>query len=212
VLFGDVNPSGKLPYTMAKSEAQYEQLGIANPVRTEWERDVHYSEGLHLGYRGFDRDGLTPQFAFGHGLSYTQFAYGDISVTPAISDGTEPIRVSFRLTNTGSVAGAEVAQAYLAVPDGHGEPLRKLVGFRKVALDPGESRDVEVVIDPFDVTYPLAKWDNGNHLWQTIGGTFTAHVGTSSRDLPLHATFEIRPLAAPTASAGGEPYAYGSQA
>jgi beta-glucosidase len=210
VLFGDVNPSGKLPYTMAQSEDQYEQIGIANPVRTEWNRDVHYAEGLHLGYRGFDRHGLTPQFPFGHGLSYTRFDYEALTATPQHSDGTEPIRFAFRLTNVGSRAGAEVAQAYLEVPEGYGEPLRKLVGFQKVVLEAGESREVEIVIDPFDVTHPLARWDNDSHLWHTIGGLYTVHVGTSSRDLPLRARFEIHPVERPLPGGGATPYLYGS--
>ena len=208
VLFGDVNPSGKLPYTMARGEEQYEQIGIANPVRTEWNKDVHYSEGLHLGYRGFDRAGLEPQFPFGFGLSYTQFTLEALTAAPAHSDGTEPIRFAFRLTNVGARRGAEVVQAYLAVPDGHGEPLRKLAGFRKVLLEPGESRELEIVLDPLDVMHPLARWDDDAHLWRTIGGVYTVHLGTSSRDLPLQATFEIHPIEPARLADNGTAYAY----
>ncbi|MFH8253061.1 glycoside hydrolase family 3 protein [Microbacterium sp. B2969] len=211
VLFGEVNPSGKLPYTMAQSEQQYARIGIQNPVRTEWSKDVHYVEGLHLGYRGFDRHELVPQYPFGHGLSYTRFAFDGIVVTPEHSNGFEPIRVAFQLANVGETAGAEVAQAYLEVPDGHGEPVRKLVAFRKVFLQPGETTEVELVIDPFDVTYPLARWDNGAHLWRTIGGVYTVRVGSSSRDLPLSATFEIHPIPEPTTEVGGTAYAYVAQ-
>lgn len=210
VLFGDVNPSGKLPYTMAHSEDQYAAIGIGNPVHNESNLDVHYTEGLHLGYRGFDRHGLTPRFPFGHGLSYTTFNYDDLVVSPQSSDGTEPIRATFTLSNTGSVAGAEVAQAYLAVPEGLGEPVRKLVGFAKVWLEPGESRQVEIVIDPYDVTHPLAWWDADAHLWQTIGGTHTLHVGASSRDLRLQTTFEIYPKQAPGVIGSATPFVYTS--
>lgn len=207
VLFGDVNPSGKLPYTMAQSEEQYETIGIANPVRTEWNRDVVYAEGLHLGYRGFDRHGLTPQFPFGHGLSYTQFHFSDLSVDQPESDGTTPVVIRFTLSNVGSRAGAEVAQVYLAVPDGYGEPLRKLVGFAKVFLASGESREVEISIDPYGPAHPLARWDEGGHTWRTIGGEYTVHIGASSRDLRLSATFVVH---APeiVEQPQGEAYAY----
>ena len=152
VLFGDVSPSGKLPYTMARGESQYAEIGVDNPVATEANVDVPYREGRFLGYRGFDAVGLTPQFPFGHGLSYTTFRYGVANATPASSNGTRPISIRFRLTNTGRRSGAEVAQVYLSSPRS-GEPVRKLVGFAKVELDPGESRNVTVTIDPDDVTH-----------------------------------------------------------
>lgn len=207
ILFGDSSPSGKLPYTMALSEEQYATIGIDNPVRTEWNLDVEYEEGLHIGYRGFDRHELTPRFPFGHGLSYTTFGIDALGVEPASSDGTEPVTVRFTLTNTGATTGAEVAQAYLAVPEGYGEPLRKLVAFAKVLLEPGESREVVLVIDPHDVTHPLSRWDDDAHAWRTIGGTYTVHVGSSSRDLPLSATFDVHPREiAPTVY--GTPYSH----
>jgi beta-glucosidase len=209
VLFGDVNPSGKLPYTIALSEDQYETIGIANPVRTEWNLDVHYSEGLHVGYRGFDLHGLTPRFPFGHGLSYTTFGYETLTATPAVSDGTQPIAFRFRLTNTGDRQGAEVAQAYLSVPEGHGEPVTKLAGFHKVRLKPGESREVEITIDPLDASHPLACWDEQARLWRTIGGVYTVRIGGSSADLPLQTTFEIIPKEGPVHGAGGGMYTYG---
>ncbi|MFH8253208.1 glycoside hydrolase family 3 protein [Microbacterium sp. B2969] len=212
VLFGDVNPSGKLPYTIARSEDQYDAIGISNPVRDERNLDVHYGEGLDIGYRGFERHGLQPRFAFGHGLSFTRFHYDSITVEPPLSDGTEPIRMRFTLTNVGDRAGAEVAQAYLAVPEGHGEPLKKLVGFEKVPLEPGESRDVEITLDPRDALHPLAYWDTAARLWRTISGTYTVHVGTSSQQLPLHATFRIQAKEGPGVGQGGTAYPYATKA
>lgn len=206
VLFGDVNPSGKLPYTMARSEDQYETIGVANPVRNEWNRDVEYTEGLFIGYRGFEKHGLTPQFPFGHGLSYTRFGYDSLTVEPEVSDGTAPVVLRFTLTNTGERAGAEVAQAYLSVPEGHDEPAKKLVGFAKVPLEPGESREVELVIDPLSPAHPLSMWDAGAHLWRTISGTYTVRIGASSQDLRLSATFEVRAKEAPTAGSDGAMY------
>lgn len=205
VLFGDVNPSGKLPYTLARSEDQYETIGIANPVRTEWNKDVVYTEGLHLGYRGFDRHGLDSQFPFGHGLSYTSFELSGLTVDQAESDGTSPVTLRLTVSNVGSRAGAEVAQAYLQVPDGHGEPIRKLVGFTKVHLEAGEAREVEIVIDPYGPAHPLARWDEGSHTWRTIGGEYTVHLGTSSRDLRLAATFVVH---APEIADPGQGAAY----
>lgn len=210
VLFGDVNPSGKLPYTIAMSQDQYETIGIANPVLTEDTLDVHYREGIFIGYRGFELHGLTPRFPFGHGLSYTTFGYDGLTVTPETSDGTGPVTVRFTLTNTGSRAGAEVAQAYLSVPDGYGEPLKKLAGFRKVHLEPGESRDVEIVIDPLDASHPFAFWDNGGGLWRTISGVYTVRVGSTSQDLRIEGTFEVQAKQAPVVGAGGTPYLYGA--
>ena len=192
VLFGDVNPSGKLPYTMARSESQYGQIGVDNPVATEANLDVNYREGLNLGYRGFDKLNLTPQFPFGYGLSYTTFAYDKAKVTPGSTDGTKPIRVRFKLTNTGSRAGTETAQVYLGAPAGTGEPVKKLVGFTKVTLNPGETRNVEVTIDPNDVTHPLSYWNASSGTWATAPGTYKVYVGSSSRDLPQTDTFKVR--------------------
>jgi len=191
-LFGDVNPSGKLPYTMAASEAQYETIGIQNPVTNESNLNVPFNEGLLVGYRGFDKFGLTPHFPFGYGLSYTTFDYGKVNVTPGSTDGTRPVKVRFRLTNTGSRAGAEVAQVYLSAPTSTGEPMRKLVGFEKVMLNPGETRTVVITIDHNDVTHPLSYWDTGAGDWKTAAGTYTVAVGSSSRDLPQQDSFRVR--------------------
>lgn len=193
ILFGDVNPSGKLPYTIPLHEDQYQTIGITNPVHNERNLDVQFLEGLHLGYRGFDKHGLEPRYPFGHGLSYTRFDYDDLSVSPTESDGTAPVTVNFTLVNEGTRAGAEVCQVYLEAPAGHGEPPRKLVGFQKVTLEPGERRNVTIQVDPFDVTHPLALWDSGSRLWQTIGGAYSIHVGASSRDLRLTGSFQISP-------------------
>jgi beta-glucosidase len=113
------------------------------------------------------------------------------NATPASSNGTRPIRVRFRLTNTGRRSGAEVAQVYLTSPRS-GEPVRKLVGFAKVELDPGQSRNVTVTIDPDDVTHPLSYWSPSANRWATPRGTYTVFVGSSSRDLRQTDAFEVR--------------------
>jgi beta-glucosidase len=120
------------------------------------------------------------------------FKYGKAKVTPGSTNGTRPIRVRFRLTNTGERSGAEVAQVYLSPPSSTGEPVRKLVGFAKVQLDPRRSRKVTVTIDPADVTHPLSYWNTSTNGWATAPGTYTVSVGSSSRDLPQTDTFKVR--------------------
>jgi len=193
VLFGAVSPSGRLPYTMADTEEQYETLGVLNPVETDETLDVPFTEGVYLGYRGFERAGLTPAFAFGHGLGYTTFDYGDVTVTPTRNDGSEPVTVAFPLTSTGDRAGTEVAQVYVNAPNPEGVAVKKLAGFAKVELEPGESQDVEVVIDPESVSHPLSYWDNATHAWITPAGRYTFSVGSASDNISDTAEFVVAP-------------------
>jgi beta-glucosidase len=177
VLFGDVNPSGKLPITFpaadtdtpANTPAQYPGVdGVAT-----------YSEGLQVGYRWFDAQGRTPLFPFGHGLSYTTFAYSDLKVRNTGGGAT----ATFTVRNTGHREGAEVAQLYLGFPAAAGEPPRQLKGFSRVSLRPGQSQRVTIRLDARD----FSVWDTGRHAWQPVRGGFTVSVGGSSRSLPLQA-------------------------
>ena len=179
VLFGKVNPSGKLPLTFPRSvddtlaahSNQYPGDGIT----------VHYSEGLKVGYRAYQAHGAAPLFPFGYGLSYTSFRFSDLKTT--MQPGRGHIIVSFRVTNTGKRAGAEVAQLYLGFPpiaEGNEPPLQ-LKGFRKVMLNPGESKVVELQMDPRAFSF----WSATAHAWQMAPGTFHVIVGDSSANTLL---------------------------
>ena len=176
VLSGDVNPSGKLPFTFPVEMTD-------GPVFTEeqypgiWREgediiDEYYSEGVLLGYRWYDTKGVKPLFAFGHGLSYTTFEYGEASVRGR--------KVSVTVKNTGDVAGAEVVQLYISDPEcSVVRPAKELKAFRKVFLQPGESAKVV-----FDITEEaLSYFDADAHKWVVEPGEFIAHVGSSSDDI-----------------------------
>jgi beta-glucosidase len=175
LLFGDVNPAGRLPVTFPRALAD-------GPLRTtaQWpgqNNTVQYSEGLNVGYRWYDRQNITPLFPFGFGLSYTSFAYANLSV--AAPDAAGAVAVSFDVTNSGVRAGAEVAQVYVGQPSAAGEPSRNLRGFTKVTLDPGQTRRVTVTLD----ARSFQAWIGGR--WSTAAGAHQILVGGSSRDIRL---------------------------
>lgn len=183
VLFGDVNPSGKLPVTFPRAETD-------TPAHTpdRWpgvDGTVTYSEGLDIGYRWYDQQGIQPLFPFGYGLSYTTFRYGHLTVAPARGG---LVRVGLDVTNTGHRSGADVAQVYVTAPPGAGEPPRQLKGFAKVSLRPGRTRHVTVTLD----RRAFSVWDASAHRWTVVPGSWGISGGDSSRDLPLHATVHIR--------------------
>jgi beta-glucosidase len=185
VLFGEVNPSGKLPFT-------FEKRFQDNPAYPNYPNDPSvdptgntavYREGIFMGYRGFDKNGVEPQYPFGYGLSYTSFAYSDLSVAPAVLFPDVKARVSFTLTNTGKRAGAEVAQLYVGKVDSQvARPPRELKGFQRVYLQAGESRRVTLTLGSRELAY----WNTATHDWAIEGGTYQLWVGGSSRDLPLN--------------------------
>ncbi|WP_329361573.1 glycoside hydrolase family 3 C-terminal domain-containing protein [Streptomyces sp. NBC_00669] len=192
VLFGDVDPSGKLPQTWPASMSQ---LPTADPSRYPGTVDVatnttdyHYSEGLDVGYRWYDAHHLTPLFPFGYGLTYSSFSFGGLSVSPGAADAAGPVRVSATVRNTGSRTASEVAQLYVSDPAGAGEPPKQLKGFQRVTLRPGRSQRVTFTIDPSD----LRTWDDATHAWKTNDGTYRMYVGDSSRDLPLSGSYTLR--------------------
>lgn len=179
ILMGDVNPSGRLPAT-------FEQRLEDNPAYEYYYPEpnasrIDYKEGIFVGYRGFENHGVAPLYPFGHGLSYTNFDYGKLTVTPGTtSDGN--VEVSFELTNTGDRAGAEVAQVYVA--DSHAEvprPPKELKGFVKAHLDPGETRRVSVNLDRRSFAY----YDVGRGDWTVAPGEFEILVGRSSAIIEL---------------------------
>jgi len=181
VLFGHVNPSGKLPLTF---RARAEDTLANHPDQFPGDGvTVRYSEGLEVGYRAYQAHHVQPLFPFGFGLSYTTFAMNNLHVEHQ-SDG---VKVFFRVTNTGQREGAEVAQLYLTFPpiaEGN-EPQHQLRGFAKVHLESGESQQIELALHPQDLRW----WSEKTHSWQQTKGKFTIAVGDSSANTPLEARF-----------------------
>ena len=194
ILFGAVNPSGKLPLTFPASQSDLPRPTIAGPPDASTPFPVNYSEGLLTGYKWFDANNLTPRFPFGFGLSYTTFSLANASLSNNLAADNPNFQVSFDLTNTGPVAGAEVAQVYLAFPAGMGEPPRRLVGWQKVLLQPGQQRRVTVEVDENDSSHPLSWWNPAAGAWQTSPGDYAVYVGNSSAisSLTLAGTLSIR--------------------
>ena len=188
VLFGDVNPSGHLPIS-------WERRWADNPVHDSYyvnapDNTVVYQEGVFVGYRGYEHNGVKPLFPFGYGLSYTTFVYANLSVTPAAPKAGETVTVSFDVRNTGSRAGAAVAQLYLGNPTaGAPRPLKELKGFARVELKPGESRQVTLPLDARAMSF----WDVSSHAWKQEPGTFTLFVGHSSADIDLQGDYTVTP-------------------
>jgi beta-glucosidase len=181
VLFGDVDPSGRLPVTFPRSEADGPTAGDPQSYPGVAENET-YREGVFVGYRWFDARGRMPEFPFGFGLSYTTFGYSGLRVTATPGRGLAGT-VSAHVTNTGTRTGAEVAQLYLGLPPAAGvpQPPRQLKGFQKVVLAPGGGADVSLPID----LRSLAHWDATTDAWQVTPGCYRVMVGSSSRDLPL---------------------------
>jgi beta-glucosidase len=179
ILFGDANPSGKLPVTLPKKFAD-------SPAASNYpgkDLTVHYAEGIYVGYRYFDTKNVEPEFPFGFGLSYTTFAYSGLKVTPRVKAG-QPAEVSVEVRNTGKRAGAEVVQLY--VHDGHAKidrPAHELKSFARVELKPGEKKTVSFTLDPRAFQY----WSPETKQWQADPGTFEIQIGASSRDIRLKA-------------------------
>jgi beta-glucosidase len=177
ILFGNVNPSGKLPMTFPKFEDQVpagkpEQYPGVNGSAT-------YSEKLLIGYRWYDSQNAEPLFPFGFGLSYTTFKFGNLSATRSSA--------SLDLTNSGSRNGADVVQIYVESPAAANEPPKQLRAFAKVALKAGETKHVNINLDP----RAWFVWDVGSSKWKVVPGEYKILAGDSSRDLPLHITITI---------------------
>lgn len=185
VLFGDVDPSGRLPLTFPKSEAD-------TPAHTpaEWpgvNGNVYYDEGVDVGYRWYDQKNIEPLFPFGYGLSYTSFSLDHTTVTPELPSADARIAVGVDVTNTGERAGAQVVQLYVGMPSSAGEPPKQLKGFQKVQIPPGQTRRVTFSLSPADLAY----WDSDAHGWVTAPGQYRVMVGTSSRDIAASGAFTV---------------------
>ena len=181
LLFGVANPSGKLPVTFPASDAQLPRPVTPQPPDGSTPFDVNFSEGYNVGYKWFYANGLTPLFPFGFGLSYTSFSITNPAVVNNLSSASKPnFQVTFNLANTGTVAGAEVAQVYLGMPASLNEPPKRLVGWQKVKLDPGASQSVTIEVDENDSSHPLSYWDTASNSWKVASGTYPVYLGNSS--------------------------------
>lgn len=179
VLTGKVCPSGKLPVTFAKQYEDYPYVKYGAEAYPGVDKQVYYKEDVFVGYRGFERDKRQPLFPFGFGLSYTTFAYSNVTIKEL---GTERIEVSVTVENTGSVAGKETAQLYVTAPKNKAfpRPVKELKGFAKTRLlKPGESETLTMTIP----RHALAFWNDVTHQWQTDAGTYSFLIGASSADI-----------------------------
>lgn len=185
LLFGDVNPSGKLPVTFPKSLAD-----VPASTQARWpgvDGKVHYSEGLNVGYRWYDAKHIKPLFPFGYGLSYTTFTFSHLTVTPRQITPSGTVKVMVDITNTGHREGADVVQLYVGDPAGTGEPPKQLKGFRKVFLKPGQTRRVSFNVP----AHAFATWHSDTHDWQVAEGNYRILVGDSSVHLPEQGTAHV---------------------
>ncbi|HEX4199018.1 MAG TPA: glycoside hydrolase family 3 C-terminal domain-containing protein [Caulobacteraceae bacterium] len=176
VLFGEVNPSGRLPLSFPRSEADTPNPVLPGIEQERGKFDVTYPEGADVGYRWYARTGRPPLFPFGHGLSYTSFAYANLVV-----DDGEALAVSLDVTNTGERAGADVVQLYLTEADGR--PTSRLLGWAKVFLEPGETKSVTIAAEP----RLLADWDLDAGGWRIADGAYGIAIATSATTPVLRA-------------------------
>lgn len=184
VIFGHVNPSGKLPMTFpvrlddvaAHAVGEYPGTKRADSDIV----DIRYNEGVMVGYRWFDTRKIRPLFAFGHGLSYTTFGYGKLSADASKIGPDGALTLSVDVTNTGSRAGAETVQLYISDTKASVKrPAKELKNFAKIYLEPGQTKTVTFTVRPSD----LAFFDAGAHAWKAEPGEFRAHVGAASDDI-----------------------------
>jgi beta-glucosidase len=185
ILFGEVNPSGKLVTSFMK---QWEDCPAYGNYPGEDDTE-HYAEGVFVGYRYFDTKDIAVNFPFGHGLSYTHFQYSGLKVSKKTIQADKTLDVQLTVTNAGDRDGAEVVQLYVgddkaSVP----RPKKELKGFQKVFLKAGQSKTVQIKLKPED----LAFWDICRHDWKVESGKFTLYVGSSSEDIRLTGSIEVK--------------------
>lgn len=184
ILFGDVNPSGKLAetYPMELKDNSSANYFPGTPV------SVEYREGVYVGYRYYDSANIPVRFPFGHGLSYTTFEYSDIKLSADSIKDTDTLTVSFKIKNTGSVDGAEIAQLYVSDTESTiYRPVKELKGFKKVFLKAGEEKEVSIDLEK----RAFAFYNVDAHAWQVESGEFKILVGASSRDIKLEASVNV---------------------
>ncbi len=173
VLFGDVNPSGKLPLTFGRSQ---------NPLHSSLEYpgengEVYYSDGLNVGYRGYDSRNIKPQYEFGFGLSYTSFEYSNLEINQHT--------LSFEIKNAGERTGIEIAQLYLEPPKAAKAPPKKLAGWVRVNLQAGETQRVTIALEADSLERPFSLWNTETNRWEIVPGEYGILIGASSSDIRL---------------------------
>lgn len=205
ILYGDVSPSGRLPYTVAKNESDYGALLNSSMPEGNYVDfpQSDFSEGQFIDYRYFDKKGITPRYEFGYGLSYTTFKYSNLrfslkgSPSPypakaAIQSGGNPhlfdtvATGSVQVTNTGSMDSLEVAQLYLGIP-GSDQPVKQLRAFEKVSIPKGQTKTVQFSLRRKD----MSTWDAHAQQWVIRSGSYNVWAGSSSKNLPLHTTVTV---------------------
>jgi beta-glucosidase len=191
ILFGVVNPSGKLPMTFPASVNDLPRPVIATPPDSTTPFNVDYNiDGYNVGYKWYETRGLTPLFPFGFGLSYTAFSIGGPQLSATTSGSNTGFQVSFNLQNLGARGGAEVAQVYLQLPASTNE-AKRLVGWQKVGLAAGQQQSVTIQVNASDSSHPLSYWNPSANGWTIASGTYTVYLGNSSRNLVSVGTFQM---------------------
>jgi beta-glucosidase len=208
ILSGKVNPSGKLPVTFERRITDNPAYAtFPNPVN-QHPNEIAYSEGLYVGYRGYERRKIKPLYAFGYGLSYTTFDFSNLEIKSSRQNDNDTLakvsisesqlqdenenqdfpKVSFTVTNTGKRAGAEVAQLYVGQENPPVDrPIKELKGFKKVYLQPGESRAVTLPLNLRSFAY----WDEATRKWVAPAGRYKVLVGAASDDIKLNGKFSL---------------------
>ena len=185
IIFGDINPSGKLPITFPKKLS--DSPAHVSEKTFPGDSEVFYDEGIFVGYRHFDTKNIEPQFPFGHGLSYTNFTYENLRLSNKKISGDESLTVSLDLLNSGGRKGAEVIQLYIQDIECSVErPLRELKGFKKVKLEPNVTETIKFEITKEDLSF----FDEDNNCWKVEKGLFNILIGSSSRDIRLQGKIE----------------------
>jgi beta-glucosidase len=185
ILFGDANPSGKMPITLPKKLTDTAPIAL-NDYNAETSR---YSEGVFIGYRWFEQQDIEPEFAFGHGLSYSQFNYTDMRLSSTSIRDNNSLKVSVNITNTSKVDGAEVVQLYLRDMDSSvPRPIKELKGFDKVWLKAGETQTAQFTLTQRDLSF----WDVKSNNWLAESGEFEVMLGASVNDIRLSKKFDYQ--------------------
>ena len=191
VLVGDVNPSGKLPFTFPEKleDVGAHQLGdYPGRQREDGIFDEKYNESIFVGYRWTDKQKIRPLFPFGHGLSYTTFAYGKATVNKKVMKIDEQIAITVPITNTGKRIGSEIVQLYISdLKSSLPRPVKELKGFSKIQLAPGETQEVTFLIDK----QALSFFNDSRHEWVAEPGKFEAQIAASATDIKSKVTFEL---------------------